>query len=53
MQGFEFGGWDAAEVVEDASVVEPVDPFEGGKFEVVEAAPWSSVAGQFGLVRGR
>ena len=34
--GFVFGRRDAAEVVEDASVVEPVDPFECGEFEVVE-----------------
>ena len=48
--GFVFGWWDAAEVVVDASVVEPVDPFEGGEFKVVEAAPWSLVADEFGLV---
>ena len=47
---FEFGGWDAAEVVEQALVVEPVDPFECGELEVVEAAPGSAVADEFGLV---
>ena len=48
--GFELGGWDAAEFVEEAVVVEPVDPFEGGPFEVFEAAPGSAVADEFGLV---
>ena len=33
---FEFGGRDAAEFVVDALVVKPVDPFEGGEFEVIE-----------------
>ena len=46
--GFEFCWWDAAEFVEDASVVEPVNPFEGGEFEVIETAPWSFVADEFG-----
>jgi hypothetical protein len=32
-------------------VVEPVDPCEGGEFEVVEPSPWSPVADQFGLVK--
>ena len=50
MVGFELGGWDAAVVFEEATVVEPVDPLEGGEFEVVEAAPWSLVADEFGLV---
>ena len=40
---FEVCWWDASEVVEDAVVVEPVDPFEGDEFEVVEAAPGSFV----------
>jgi len=30
---------DVAELAEQATVVEPVDPFEGGEFEVVEAPP--------------
>jgi integrase len=34
VQVLELRRWDAAEVVEDAAVVEPVDPFEGGEFEV-------------------
>ena len=47
---FEFCWRDAAEFVEQAAVVEPVDPFEGGEFEVVEAPPGAFVADQFGLV---
>ena len=47
---FELRGWDSAEVVKDAAVVEPVDPFEGGDFEVFEAAPGSFVSHEFGLV---
>jgi len=35
---------------EEPAVVEPVDPFEGGQFEVVESSSWASVADQFGLV---
>ena len=50
MVGFELGGWDAAEVVEDASVVEPVDPFERREFEVIEPAPRSLAPDEFGLV---
>jgi hypothetical protein len=45
---FELGWWDAAVVFEESTVVEPVDPFEGGEFEVVEAVPWSAVADEFG-----
>ena len=49
--GFVFGGWDAADVVEQALVVEPVDPFEGGVFEVVEATAGSPVVHQLGFVQ--
>ena len=48
--GLVFGGWDSSEFVEEASVIEPVDPFECGEFEVVEAFPWSLVSDEFGLV---
>ena len=41
---------DSAELVEDPPMVEPVDPFEGGELEIVEASPWPPVADQFGLV---
>ena len=50
MVGFVVGWRDAAEVVVDASVVEPVDPFEGGEFDVVEPAPRALVPDKFGLV---
>lgn len=41
---------DVAELAEQAAVVEPVDPFEGGEFEVVDAPPGAFVADQFGLL---
>ena len=41
---FGFGWWDAADVVEEAAVAEPVDPFHGGELEVVEAFPGAFVA---------
>jgi hypothetical protein len=47
---FELGRRDLAVGFEEALVVEPVDPFEGGVLDVLEAAPRSSVADQFGLV---
>jgi hypothetical protein len=34
----------------ESSVVEPVDVFEGGELDVVEAAPGASPADQLGLV---
>ena len=39
-----------AELARQAAVVEPVDPLEGGEFEVVEAPLGALVANQFGLV---
>jgi hypothetical protein len=36
--------------VEETVVVEPVDPLEGGEFEVLEATPEALVSDQFGLV---
>jgi hypothetical protein len=36
---FELCWRDAAEFTEQAAMVEPVDPFEGGEFEVVETPP--------------
>ena len=49
VQCLELGRWDASEFVEEATVVETVDPFEGCEFEV-EAAPRARVADEFGLV---
>ena len=48
--GLIFGWWDAAELVEQALVVEPVDPFQGCEFEIVEPLPQTSIADEFGLV---
>ena len=31
-------------------MIEPVDPLEGGQFEVLEPTPWASAAQEFGLV---
>ena len=48
--GLEFGRWDVAAVFVEASVVEPVDPFQGGDLDVVGGAPRSLRFDQFGLV---
>ena len=40
----------AAEVVEEAAVVEPVNPFDGRKPEVIEASSGAFVSDRFGLV---
>ena len=45
-----FGGWDEAEVVEEASVVVPVDPFQRCELEAIEACPGAAVSEGFGLV---
>lgn len=37
--GFQFGGWDVADWLEEGLVVEPADPCEGGDFNVLEVAP--------------
>ncbi len=44
MVGFELGGWDMAEFAEETPVVEPVDRFEGGEFEVFEGSSGSAIA---------
>ena len=48
--GFFLGWWDVADGFEDAAVVEPVDPFQGGVFDVVEVLPWSLASDDFGLI---
>ena len=48
--GLELCGWDVAAVFVEASVVEPVDPFQGGDFDVVGGAPRSFRFDQFSLV---
>jgi hypothetical protein len=51
VQLFELGRRDLAVAFEEAAVVEPVDPFEGGVLEVVEAAPGAAVADELCLVQ--
>ena len=48
--GFVFGWWDVSDRLQDSLVVEPVDPFQGDVFDVVESFPWSFAADEFGLV---
>ena len=48
--GFVFGWWDVSDGFEDALVVEPVDPFEGGVFDVVESVPRFTAVNDFDLV---
>ena len=31
-------------------MIEPIDPFQGGEFHRLEAAPWSTSMNDFGLV---
>lgn len=47
---FELCWRDVPEVAEEAVVVEPIDPFEGSEFEVIEALAGPLVVDQFGLV---
>ena len=37
--GFELGGWDVADSRVQPTLVEPVDPFEGREFDVIEPTP--------------
>ena len=48
----ELRGWGVAEVAVESLGVVPVDPAQGGEFDVVDAAPWApgGAADQFGLV---
>ncbi len=48
--GFVFGWWDVSDRLQDATVVEPVDPFKGGVLDVVESVPRSLSVDDFGLV---
>jgi hypothetical protein len=49
---FELGGWDVVEVAVEACRVVPVDPAEGGQFNVVDGAPRAllGASDQLGLV---
>jgi len=48
---FELGGWDVAVGFEEAAVVEPVDPFEGGELDHLEAAPRAAPMDHLGFVK--
>lgn len=43
------GPRDVTDGLEDASVVEPVDPFEGGVFHGIKRAPWTTPVDHLGL----
>ena len=47
--GFGFGGRHVADRREQAAIVEPVDPFEGGHLDRLEAVPGSSPVDHLGL----
>jgi hypothetical protein len=46
---FVFRGFQVVAGAVEASVVVPVDPFQGGEFDVVETAPGAAVVDQFGF----
>ena len=45
-----FGGWNVSDGFEQAAVVEPVDPFEGGHLDGFEAAPRAATMDHLRLV---
>ena len=47
--GFRLGGPDISDRLQEPPVVEPVDPFEGGELDRLEAAPRSPASDQLGL----
>ena len=47
---FGLGGWNVADVLEQAPVVEPIHPFQGGELDGLQAAPRPAAADYFGLV---
>jgi len=42
--GFELGRWDIADGLQEPTVVEPVDPLQGGVLDVVDALPGAAAA---------
>ena len=46
---FGLGGRHIADGFEQPAGVEPVDPFEGGEFDSLEAPPWSAPVAHLGL----
>ena len=51
VEGLGFDGWDVAAVLVEPAVVEPVDPFGGRVFDVVDGLPRFARFDQFGLVQ--
>ena len=47
---FGLGGWNVADRFEQAPVVEPVHPFQGGEFDGFQAAPRPAASDYLGLV---
>ena len=47
---FGFSGRHVSDWLEEAAVVEPLDPFEGGELDGFKRAPWSTSADHLGLV---
>ena len=48
--GLGFGGRDVSDGLEQATVVEPVDPFEGGELDGLEGLPGAAAVDDLGLV---
>ena len=46
---FGLGGWGVSDWLEETSIVEPIDPFEGGELDGIETAPRSPAADDFRL----
>jgi hypothetical protein len=47
--GFGFGWRDVSDGLQQAAVVEPVDPFQRRVFDGLEAAPWAAAVDDLGL----
>ena len=50
VEGFVFGWWQVVAVLVQAAVVQPVNPLEGGDFDLVNGPPRTLRLDQFGLV---
>jgi hypothetical protein len=48
---FGLGGWDIADGLQQAPVVEPVHPFKRGIFHGFKGSPWRSPVDNLGLVK--
>ena len=47
--GFRLGGRDVADGLEQAPIVIPIDPFEGGELDALKGAPWTAPMDHLGL----